>query len=134
MRKIFSSIIMFLLFVPFVASAIWQVAEPTHEAKFRHSLTPRFGKIADYPQKYYNGSRYLLKLRKGRLKVNVFRMARKYNWRVVWQVANNYFVMLNTDIVGPTFPVAMNRLLKHYPLYARYDRKNHIMVVSFSRK
>jgi hypothetical protein len=128
MRKLFLFMAIFLLF-PAIANAIWQFADPTHGASYQHIIPPRFGKLEDYPQKYYNDSMVLLQLRKGSLKDNVSRLAKKYRWLVVWHVTRKYYVLLNTDIVGPTFPVAMNRLLVHYPVHAKYDRRYFTVTV-----
>jgi len=121
-------IVVGLILVPMTSSAIWQVADPLHGTKYHYLHTSRILR-ADYPRKYANGSKFLFKLRKGLLKDNVYRLANKYNWRVTWRASDNHYVMLNTEIVGVTFQVAMNRLLSHYPLRATYDVKHKCMMV-----
>jgi len=123
----FSWIVVGLILMPMTSSAIWQVADPLHGTK--SYLNASQLKCVDHPCKYANGSKFLFKLRKGSLQDNVYRLANKYNWRVTWRAPNNYHVMLNTKIVGVTFPVAMNRLLSHYPLRATYNVKHKSMVV-----
>lgn len=116
-----------LILVPMTSSAIWQVADPLHGTK--RYLSASQSKCADHPCKYTNGSLFLFKLRKGSLQDNVYRLANKYNWRVSWRASDNYYVMLKTEIVGVTFPVAMHRLLSHYPLCATYNTRCKRMMV-----
>lgn len=117
-----------LMLLPMMSLAIWQVADPSHGARYQFLNTTHLLQ-ADYPKKYANGSKFLFKLRKGLLQDNVRRLAGKYNWKVVWKAPNSYYVTLNTEIVGATFPITMNRLLAHYPLRATYDARNKRMKV-----
>jgi hypothetical protein len=117
-----------LILVPMMSLAIWQVADPLHGTKYHYLHSLRILRT-DYPRRYANGSKFLFKLRKGSLKDNVYRLANKYNWRVTWRARGNYHVMLNTEIVGVTFQVAMDRLLSHYPLRATYNAKHKSMMV-----
>ena len=126
MYKRFLGMIVLLILIPLIASATWQIADPLHGVKSRYLYSsPR----TDHPQKYANGTLILFKLRKGLLKNNILRFAKKYNWRVTWRTANNYYVMLNTKMVGPKFRMVMDQLLAHYPLYASYNTYNRRMVV-----
>jgi len=113
--------------------AIWQVGDPLRGSKFEKLVTPELGKT-DYPQKYYSNPNCLLNLRKGLLKTNVLRSAHKYHWKVVWHAPINYHVLVNTQIAGPTFPVAMGRLLSHYPVRTIYDSKQSVMGVFSSKQ
>lgn len=116
-----------LILVPMVTLAVWQVADSLHGTKSYSGVAHI--KCGDHPCRYANRSKFSFKLRKGLLKDNVYRLANKYNWRVAWQVPNNYRVLLNTEIVGATFPVVMNQLLSHYPLRATYNAKHKSMMI-----
>ncbi|MEE9571610.1 MAG: hypothetical protein V3W20_01025 [Candidatus Neomarinimicrobiota bacterium] len=128
MYKRFLGVIVVLMLIPLVASATWQIADPLHGIKSGYLYSSRLSRT-DHPQRYANGKLVLFKLRKGLLKDNILRFAKKYNWRVTWRVANNYYVMLNTKMVGPKFRVVMDQLLAHYSLYASYNTYSKRMVV-----
>jgi len=126
MYKRFLGMIVLLILIPLIASATWQIADPLHGVKSRYLYS---SSRTDHPQRYANGKLVLFKLRKGLLKDNIIRFAKKYNWRVTWRTANNYYVMLNTKMVGSKFQVVMDQLLAHYPLYASYNTYSKRMVV-----
>jgi len=128
MMKRLLGLITLLLAFPLVSYAIWQVSDPNLGMKRRLTKT-ELGQT-DYPLAYINGSRYLFHVRKGLLRDNVKRIAKKYRWRVVWRAPVDYHVLLNTEIVGPAFSVVMDRFLSHYPLQAVYNARYHKMTVS----
>jgi len=129
MHKKLLWVVVGLLLVPLTSSAIWQVADSMHGVKYHHGHAQRFLNV-DYPQQYANGSAFLFKLRKCLLRDNVLRLAKKYGWQVVWRAPQNYYVTLNTEIVGSKFSITMNRLLSNYPLSAKYNAKRKRMIVS----
>ncbi|MGD9152876.1 MAG: hypothetical protein PVG30_04365 [Gammaproteobacteria bacterium] len=110
-------ILVILVLIPLTSFAVWQIADPFHVTRCHCKSN------VDYPQQYVNGAIISFKLRKGLLKENVICFAGKYRWKVRWLAPNKYYVTLATKIVGPTFPIVMNRLLSHYPLRATYDVK-----------
>ncbi|MBU0456011.1 MAG: hypothetical protein ABIH77_02060 [Pseudomonadota bacterium] len=111
-----------------LAFATWQVANPYLQENSNRIANPALGQ-SDYPAKYLNGSRYEITTYKDTLKNVVQKNAAKYNWQVIWKAPMNLPVLTKTRIAGVTFPVAMNRLLAHYDVYAVYDKVNRKMTV-----
>lgn len=109
--------VLVLLFVPTLSFATWQVANTQHHQKYKNQyLAAQLGKT-DYPKAY--SDRYVFRVEKESLKWNIFQNAGKYGWSVQWKVKENYRVLNAAEVAGPTFCVALNRLLAHYPLKAQ---------------
>lgn len=127
-------IVVILILIPLVSYAFWQIADPVHGARYDCDRSTTSGFLNNaYPRRYLNGSAFSFELRRGTLKGNVLRLAKKYNWQVRWFAPNKYCVALATRIVGPTFPILMNQLLSHYPIRATYDVKYQRMKVYYKR-
>lgn len=127
-KKIICFFIMLALLLPIISFATWQIADPYRGTKLERYVTPEFGKT-DYPGHYYSNPNYTIHIKKGILMHEVKRIAGEYNWTVKWKAPQEYPVLLETDLAGPSFSEVMNMLLSHYALKAKYDYSHCIMTV-----
>jgi hypothetical protein len=101
-----------LILVPALSFATWQVANTKHHQKYKNQYIASLRGKTDYPKAY--SDRYVFQVAKNGLKQTVLQNAKKYGWSAQWKVKK--YPVLNTNAVaGPTFCVALNRLLAHYP-------------------
>jgi hypothetical protein len=128
----------FLLTIPTIAFAGWQVArpeaavpnEPFFQAGYQQSAsTPSYGTSA-FPDQFANLGRpaevYAISV-SGSLKENVERIMDRYHWKVIWKVPYDY----NFDgrVTGTSLPNVMEKLLKPFPLQAVLYMSNRTMTV-----
>lgn len=95
--------------------ATWQVAG---------AKTPK----TQHPSKYANQS-YFLKTQKGNLVDNIRAFAEQYGWKIDWQAPENYVVLMESTLSGSSFEGALQQLLDHYPLKARYDHNARTIAI-----
>jgi len=117
-----------VLFLPMMSFAVWQVADPYRGTQLERYVSPQLGKT-NYPDHYYTNPNYTIHVQKGWLMKEVTRIAKEYNWTVKWHAPQNYPVLLESELSGPSFSEVMSVLLSHYDLKARYDRQHCIMTV-----
>lgn len=115
--------------LPLTSFATWQIADPYHGTKMHKSILPDRITTSDLP-KEYTDKKCSASLEKGLLKDNIERTAHEYHWSVRWNAREDYSLLLETKLTGPSFPSVMDRLLSHYPLKAKYNRYSKVMTVS----
>lgn len=131
----------FLLAIPAMAFAGWQVARPEssvpNEPFFQAgdqreaptSLASAYGTSA-FPNQFANLGRpaevYAISV-SGSLKENIERIMDRYHWRVVWKAPYDY----NFDgrVTGTSLPNVMEKLLKPFPLQAVLYMSNRTMTI-----
>lgn len=130
----------FLLTIPALAFAGWQVAkpssaspsEPFFQAGYQSSnaFVPTYGSGA-FPNQFANMGRpaavYAISV-SGSLKENIERIMDRYHWKVIWKAPYDY----NFDgrVSGTSLPNVMEKLLKPFPLQAVLYMSNRTMTVS----
>ncbi len=139
MKCLIHKISFFLLFIPTIAFAGWQVAtpqaaipnEPFFQAGTQQDTTfmPSYGSNA-FPNQFANLGRpapvYAISV-SGSLKENLERIMDRYHWKVVWKYPYDY----NFDgrITGSSLPNVIEKLLKPFPLKAVMYMSNRTVVV-----
>ena len=138
MKCLFKLFSVFLLIVPTLTLAGWQVAkpeaavpnEPFFQAGYQHTtFTPSYGTTA-FPDKFANIGRpatvYAISV-SGSLKENIERIMDRYHWKVIWKVPYDY----NFDgrVTGTSLPNVMEKLLQPFPLQAVLYMSNRTMTV-----
>lgn len=130
----------FLLFLPTIALAGWQVAnpgtaspsEPFFQAGSQQDTTfvPSEGNSA-FPDQFSNLGRpaavYAISV-SGSLKENLERIMDRYHWKVIWKAPYDY----NFDgrVTGSSLPNVVEKLLKPFPLKATLYMSNRTMTVT----
>jgi hypothetical protein len=137
MKCLFIRLSAFLLTIPTIAFAGWQVArpegavpnEPFFQAGYQQSYTPSYGTSA-FPDQFSNLGKpaevYAISV-SGSLKENVERIMDRYHWKVIWKAPYDY----NFDgrVTGTSLPNVMEKLLKPFPLQAVLYMSNRTMTV-----
>lgn len=129
----------FLLVIPMLAFAGWQVAkpeasvpnEPFFQAGYQqnNAFMPSYGSAA-FPNQFANLGRpaavYAISV-SGSLKENIERIMDRYHWKVIWKAPYDY----NFDgrVHGSSLPNVMEKLLKPFPLQAVLYLSNRTMTV-----
>ncbi|OGT21625.1 MAG: hypothetical protein A3C55_00345 [Gammaproteobacteria bacterium RIFCSPHIGHO2_02_FULL_42_13] len=112
-----------IIILPFTAWAVWQVANPVRSDSSSNSIVnPALGK-SDYPSNYTMRPAFNVHLSNASLQINIEKFAAAHQWNVIWRTTQQFPVLNRSPISGSTFPITLNRLLEHYPLYAQYDMK-----------
>lgn len=130
----------FLIIIPTVAFAGWQVAkpeatvpnEPFFQAGYQQSnaFAPSYGSGA-FPNQFANLGRptavYAISV-SGSLKENIERIMDRYHWKVIWKAPYDY----NFDgrVHGSSLPNVMEKLLKPFPLQAVLYMSNRTMTIT----
>lgn len=139
MKRLLNVFAAFLLLLPLVAHADWQVAKPETAiptepffqagAQRKTTFVPSYGHSA-FPNRFANLGRpaavYAISV-SGSLKENLERIMQRYHWRVVWKAPYDY----NFDgrVTGSSLPNVVERLLKPFPLQAKLYMSNKTMLV-----
>lgn len=135
----------FLLVLPFVANAGWQVSKPEssipREPFFQAgtpqkiSVVPSTYASASFPNQYANLGQpapvYAVSI-SGSLKENLERIMSRYHWKVIWKAPYDY----NFDgrVTGASLPNVVEKLLQPFPLQAvMYTSNRTLTVVPRSR-
>ena len=129
----------FLLILPAITMAGWEVAkpqstipnEPFFQASYKKERTPAasYGATA-FPSQFANLGRpaevYAISV-SGSLKENIERIMDRYHWKVVWKAPYDY----NFDgrVTGTSLPNVMEKLLKPFPLQAVLYMSNRTMTI-----
>jgi len=130
----------FLLAIPMLAFAGWQVAkpeasvpnEPFFQAGYQqgNAFAPSYGSAA-FPNQFSNLGRpaavYAISV-SGSLKENIERIMDRYHWKVIWKAPYDY----NFDgrVHGSSLPNVMEKLLKPFPLQAVLYMSNRTMTIT----
>ena len=136
MKCVFKSFSAFLLTIPTLVFAGWQVAkpestvpsEPFFQAGYQQN-TPSYGTAA-FPDQFANLGRpatvYAISV-SGSLKENIERIMDRYHWKVLWKVPYDY----NFDgrVTGTSLPNVMEKLLQPFPLQAVLYMSNRTMTI-----
>ena len=133
MRKLTSVAIISLLIMPLTVMATWQITNPRTNTEQKHLTNSTSGKT-DYPPLYAHSKDHVFLLRKGLLQSNIERIANQRGWSVNWQASRRYYLLINTQIAGPNFPIIANCLLRNYPLTAKYNYKYRVMTILPKKK
>ncbi|MHB1948370.1 MAG: hypothetical protein ACYCQI_09680 [Gammaproteobacteria bacterium] len=140
MKCLIKKVSAFLLLLPTVTFAGWQVAQPQNavpsEPFFQagsqqqdNGFVPSYGNAA-FPNHYANlgrpASMYAISV-SGSLKENLERIMDRYHWKVVWKAPYDY----NFDgrVNGSSLPNVIAKLLKPFPLQAKLYMSNRTMIV-----
>jgi len=139
MKYLIIKVSAFLLAVPLVAMAGWQVAqpqsaspsEPFFQAGSQQDTTfvPSYSSDV-FPNQFANLGRpaavYAISV-SGSLKENIERIMDRYHWKVIWKVSYDY----NFDgrVTGSSLPNVIEKLLQPFPLQAVMYMSNRTMVV-----
>lgn len=129
-----------LIFIPTMAMAGWQVANPQAAApnepffqagvQQESSVVPTSYGTTAFPDQFANLGRpaavYAISV-SGSLKENIERIMDRYHWKVVWKVPFDY----NFDgrVTGSSLPNVMQKLLSPFPLQAVMYMSNRTMTV-----
>lgn len=130
----------FLLLLPTLTFAGWQVAKPSaaipQEPFFQagsqqdRTFVPAYGNSA-FPDQFANMGRpaavYAISV-SGSLKENLERIMERYHWRVIWKAGYDY----NFDgrITGSSLPDVIEKLLKPFPLKGTLYMSNRTMIIT----
>jgi len=138
MKCVFKRFSAFLLTIPTLVFAGWQVAkpeatapsEPFFQAGYQqNTYTPSYGTTA-FPNQFANLGRpatvYAISV-SGSLKENIERIMDRYHWKVLWKVPYDY----NFDgrVTGTSLPNVMEKLLQPFPLQAVLYMSNRTMTI-----
>lgn len=140
MKCIFARLSAFLILVPTLALAGWQVARPTtampsepfFQAGVQQDSTfiPTAGS-SSFPNQFSSLGRpaavYAISV-SGSLKENVERIMDRYHWKVIWKAPYDY----NFDgrVTGSSLPNVIEKLLAPFPLQAVLYMSNRTMTIS----
>jgi hypothetical protein len=137
----------FLLAIPTIAIAGWQVAQPSTSAPSepffqaghpqtkgftpaRSAPSPTAYSATGFPNQFATLGRpaaiYAISV-SGSLKENVERIMDRYHWRVIWKAPYDY----NFDgrVTGTSLPNVIEKLLKPFPLQAVLYMSNRTMTI-----
>lgn len=128
----------FLLAIPTIALAGWQVAQPSaaipNEPFFQagHQQDTSFSTYGSsaFPNQFASLGRpaavYAISV-SGSLKENIERIMDRYHWKVVWKAPYDY----NFDgrVTGSSLPNVIEKLLKPFPLQAILYMSNRTMTI-----
>jgi hypothetical protein len=139
MKCLAVKIIFFLLMMPAISFASWQVAkpeaaipsEPFFQAGTQQNTAfiPTYGSSA-FPNQFANLGRpaaiYAISV-SGSLKENIERIMDRYHWKVIWKVPYDY----NFDgrVTGSSLPNVIEKLLQPFPLQAQMYMSNRTMTI-----
>lgn len=140
MKCLVRKVSIFLLSIPTIALAGWQVATPErsmpNEPFFQAGATqqspafvPMYGSET-FPNQFANLGKpaavYAISV-SGSLKENIERIMDRYHWKVVWKVPYDY----NFDgrVTGSSLPNVIEKLLKPFPLQAQLYMSNRTMTI-----
>jgi hypothetical protein len=139
MKCFITRISAFLLIIPTIALAAWQVAkpeasvptEPFFQAGYQQdtAFAPAYGSTA-FPNQFSNlgtpAAVYAISV-SGSLKENIERIMDRYHWKVIWKAPYDY----NFDgrVTGASLPNVMEKLLKPFPLQAKLYMSNRTMTI-----
>lgn len=132
--------VVFLLFLPAIAMAGWQVANPKCAAptepffqagtQQKVAVVPAYGSTV-YPNRFSGYGKpaavYAISV-SGSLKENVERIMERYRWRVVWKAP--YDFNFDGRVTGSSLPDVIQKLLKPFPLQATLYMSNRTMTVT----
>lgn len=121
----------FLLAIPTITMAGWEVAAPPsatpsepffqagkqRDSAFSPNRTANFGTPA---------ATYAISI-SGSLKENLERIMDRYHWKVVWKVPYDY--NLDGRFTGSSLPNVIEQLLQPFPLQAVLYKSNRTMIV-----
>lgn len=140
MKCLLKKVSAFLLLLPTIALAGWQVAKPQNavpsEPFFqtkpvpKPAFVPAYGSAA-FPNKFACLGRpaavYAISV-SGSLKENLERIMERYHWHVIWKAPFDY----NFDgrVTGSSLPNVIAKLLKPFPLQAKLYMSNRTMTVN----
>jgi len=140
MKCLMNIVSAFLIFIPTVVMAGWQVAspqaappsEPFFQAGSQKNTTFVPSRTAAvFPNQFANLGKpaavYAISV-SGSLKENLERIMARYHWRVVWKAPYDY----NFDgrVTGSSLPNVVEKLLKPFPLQAKMFMSNRTMLVT----
>lgn len=139
MKGFVAKVSAFLLTIPTVAVAGWQVATPQSSVPNQPffqagtqqdtSFSPSYGSTA-FPNQFSHLGRpaavYAISV-SGSLKENIERIMDRYHWKVVWKVPYDY----NFDgrVTGSSLPDVIAKLLRPFPLQAVLYMSNRTMAI-----
>lgn len=145
MKCLIKKLSAFLLMIPTIASAGWQVAQPAtaapsgpffqagHQAQAKGVPTtppPTTYGGSGFPNQFASLGRpaavYAISV-SGSLKENIERIMDRYHWRVIWKAPFDY----NFDgrVTGSSLPNVIEKLLKPFPLQAVLYMSNRTMTI-----
>lgn len=139
MKCLISKVCAFLLFLPTLAIAGWQVAkpqtamptEPFFQAGSQQDRTFSTYSGSSFPNQFAALGRpaavYAISV-SGSLKENLERIMDRYHWKVIWKAPYDY----NFDgrVTGSSLPDVIEKLLKPFPLQAKLFMSNRTLVVA----
>lgn len=128
-KVIFAGLYLFFCFFPVLSLATWQIADPYHGTRIDQKWLPERITVSDIPNQYA-GRKLTVSFKKGLLKKVIENAAYENHWLIQWNAPENYPLLLDTTLVGSSFPSVINKLLIHYPLKANYNRAAKIMTIS----
>lgn len=138
MKCLAAKISTFILIIPAMAFAGWQVANPTammpsdpfFQAGNQQDTAFSTYSSNAYPSQFASLGRpaavYAISV-SGSLKENIERIMDRYHWKVIWKVPYDY----NFDgrITGSSLPNVIEKLLQPFPLQAQMYMSNRTMTV-----
>ena|SRR3990167_6844697 len=139
---LFSGIFILFLFLPCEVMAAWQVSSPATTLPSREpffqagptqktTLAPAAYRHTRYPNEYANFGRsappmYAVSI-SGSLKVNLERIMKRYNWKVVWKAPYDY--NFDGKVTGSSLPNVIQKVLQPFPLQAVMYMSNRTVAV-----
>lgn len=73
---------------------------------------------------------YHVTIHPGSLQATMQRLAKKFHWRLVWKVPNDYSWTGEVTLSGPDLPTILDQLLKDFPVQARFYQGNHVLLIT----
>jgi hypothetical protein len=140
MKHLIQTIGVFLLLLPTLAMAGWQVAkpsaaipsEPFFQAGNQQDTTfvPAYKSTA-LPHRFANLGKpaaiYAVSV-SGSLKENLERIMHRYRWRIIWKAP--YDFNFDGRVTGSSLPDVVEKILKPFPLKATLYMSNRTMIVT----
>lgn len=139
MKGFVATVSAFLLTIPLIANAGWQVATPQNSVpnepffqagtQQNTSFAPSYSN-SPFPNQFSNLGKpaavYAISV-SGSLKENIERIMDRYHWKVVWKVPYDY----NFDgrVTGSSLPDVIAKLLHPFPLQAVLYMSNRTMAI-----
>ncbi len=131
----------FLLAIPCIAMAGWQVAKPIqaipNEPFFQAGTQPEAAFMPtaygsnSFPNQFANLGKpttlYAISV-SGSLKENIERIMERYHWKVVWKAP--YDFNFDGRITGSSLPNVIEKLLQPFPLQAVLYMANRTMTIT----
>lgn len=133
MKCLLTKLCSLLLFMPCVAFAGWQLAQPVssvpREPFFQEDARMSTNASCQVPTTRMTGGGgavYAISV-SGSLKENIERIMQRYHWKVKWKAPYDY----NFDgrVTGANLPDVMKKLISPFPLQAVLYMANRTMVV-----